>query len=388
MESYGESKTALPTSDGLHQTAHVCSVSDVIQGKASTAIVNASFEEEEEDKGSYNYGKSHLEYKKNNELTLDVAELENHLWRALSEHNDNEQDNYKTDEVDSVESSGYEGDSSLDGTDVESIELCMPETFIDMVPNYSALILSSRRGSSRVSPLPSPRLSRSASKRIPRSSLFSERVHIHPHSTGIDYGVHRNVRSRLNSETQESPFPTPRLTRSALNRHSVSPLAASEEPQKFFATGIDPKIRSRLNSETQESPFPSPTRSRSPSDIFSAFKELQVNYPNGIDPNIQSRLDSEIQASPLPSPQLSHSALALELSNSNSLKIDDNTLKEVHLNSVAINDGEMEKEISKANDIDSELTIIDRSKSKSTRTKSWKTLFKNPVFYKVRKWIV
>ncbi|XP_031561717.1 uncharacterized protein LOC116297596 [Actinia tenebrosa] len=343
MQSYEESKTVTSTSDSLYETAHVCSVSDVIQGKASTAIVNASFEEEEEGKEFYNYDK--LDSKKKNEFTLDVAELENHLWHALSEHHDTEEDKYKADEVASVESSGYGGDSSLDGTDVESVEICMPETFIDMVPNHSAMILSSRRGSSRVSPFPSPKLSRSASKRVPRSQMGSESVDIHPHSSGEDYGVSRKVRSRLNSETQESPFPSPRVTRSLSDRFFVSPLVP-EHLQMHHPSGIDPKIRSRLDSEIQESPLPSSHSSNSTS-----------------------------------SGNCKESSLALESSNSNFLEINDSTLQEVNLNYMA--NKEMEKETSKANDIDSELTIIDRSKGKSTRRKSWRTLFKNPVFYKL-----
>ena len=401
MESYAKSKIAPPPSDRLYQTAHVCDLSDVIQGKASTAIVNASFEGEVGDKESYDCGKTHLESNKTNQLTLDIADLENQLWQALSEHN--EKDEYKTDEVASEGSSGYEGDSSLEGTDVESVELCMPETFIDMVPYHSTLILSSRRGSSRVSPFPSPRLSRSASKRIPRTPALPKRVHIHSHSTGVDYGVHRQVSKRLNSETLESPLQTPSLARSASNRLSVSPLAASEEPQMFLATGIDPKIKSRLNSETQETgPFPSPRLPRSASDRFPVSlvesEEPNMNYPTGIDPKIRSRLNSETHENPPSTLQLSnsaspktctHSPLALELNNPKSIDTNDSKLKEVHLNYVEINEEEMEKQASTsiAEGIDQEMTIVDISKGtkrKSTRTNSWKTLFKNPVFYKVR----
>jgi hypothetical protein len=187
---------------------------------------------------------------------------------------------------------------------------------------------------------------------------------VHHSIGGVDYGIHPKMRSRLNSERQESPFPSPQLSRSASKRIPISPLA-SEESHIHHGIGVDygihPKTRSRLNSETQESPFPSPRLSKS----------ISRNYKQ--------------------------SPLALEVTNSSSLERNNiDPLEGMRSSSVEINDKDYmdmassEHRTSKPNHISSleenyDLTITERTKCQNTKAKAWKTLFKNPVFYKVRK---
>lgn len=133
---------------------------------------------------------------------LDVSELEAVLWDRLSKKS-----------YDSVsESSGYGDANTIDTTseeesDCEIIELPMPGTFIDMVPHLSEVILHSHRSSTRSSPMPSPRLSRTASRRSRASTLQNDNLY------------NSVLRSRLNSvSSRVSPMGTPRLCRSTSNR--------------------------------------------------------------------------------------------------------------------------------------------------------------------------
>lgn len=203
-------------------STHAHNVSDVIQGLKDTALVNPSFEDDEHI--NLNLTTNEKDFKHKEIAKLDVTELEAVLWKSLSEKNEQQ-----TDETSSIESGGYYDDgngeetTSGESSDCEMIELPMPGTFMDMVPHVSELILHSHRGSNRSSPMPSPRLSRAASRRS-RASSQIQNEHL--------YNV--VLRSRLNSTSSRvSPMATPRLCRSTSNRF-IPPFESLPQPNSSF----------------------------------------------------------------------------------------------------------------------------------------------------------
>lgn len=186
--------------------AHAHRVCDVIQGWNDTAIVNPSFEDDE------NKTSNQKPVQSKEMANLDAKKLEEFLWAALSERNKEQND----DDASSIESSGYGDDGNEEITSEESsdVELPMPDTFMDMVPNVSELMLHSHRSSARSTPLSSPRLSRAESSRL-KTGSFAVEGH---HNESLYNAV---LRSRLNSTcSRVSPLPTPRLCRSTSHRIS------------------------------------------------------------------------------------------------------------------------------------------------------------------------
>jgi hypothetical protein len=390
----------------LQTASRACGSPDVVASGASTAHVNPSYEEGEDDTtSSKSKGNSTMNSNKdinmNEDKDTDTVALKKMLRQTLPKENiEKASDDMDEADSDSFESSSYEdGDtsgiedpSSHESTDVESVELFMPETFMDMVPFHSNVILTSRRCSkvSGIGFFPGHH-SRSGSKVYQRSPSQARRF---SRDENEDYPKECSIRSSWYTHGSPS-LPSRHSSRSASKVYQHSPSMGRRRSTRDDNEDLpnESRLNARFSSRYSHGSPPLPNRhsSRSASKVYqkSSLAQEGVKYPVDNDEYfpkgiLSSRQNSRINRgsssasrchSRVASKKYQTSPLAMEeaVHDDSEYYVEDYSVRPPHGVRFSITPEQFY-----------DTAGVDSIQYQTKNEKPWVKLFKNPVFYKVR----
>lgn len=303
-------------------------------------------------------------------------------------------ESFESSSHDDGETSGFEDLSSYESTDADSVELFMPETFMDMVPYHSNVILSSRR-CSKVSDIGffSGHHSRSSSKVYQRSASQRRRFSKDDGNDDMPsrYGSRRS--SRYDHGSPSLPNRHSSRAASAVYHHSPSERRRSnaDEHNENFASENRGTSRFNIgyNHDSPSLPSKQPSRSASslkfqkPQSAFDGSKsqvDMDENFPRGI---LSSRQNSRMSRG---SPRTPHSRNPSKKYPTSPLAMEEtaNEEPEYYVEEYSVKPLPPQGvRFSITSEYFYDTPGIETLESKS-HEKAWEKLVKNPIFYKVR----